>query len=222
MPHSIIILIIALISFYFLYARVRLYEKPWRFFNFCVTTIFLLIELICFAFINLKNLIIGVPEVLRTELIISTILFSVAFLLFISFNYVIKAFSRDVSLSYSYVSFWFLIFSVFIVLIICYWNNIVILLFDLILFTVFSLLNLKFGTYINKIGESTFLIATRIYFYALLLEILFLFYGIFNLVFNFNYIIAIFLSLFIIGVIFNLLSSYEKFISRKLKLILNP
>ena len=56
MIHSVIILIITLISFYFLYARVHLNEKPWKFFNFCVTTVFLLIEVIWFTLINLKNI----------------------------------------------------------------------------------------------------------------------------------------------------------------------
>jgi len=46
-----------------------------------------------------------------------------------------------------------------------------------------------------------------------------LFYGIFNILI-FDPVIAIFLSLFIIGAIFNLLSSYEKLVSRKMKLTL--
>ncbi len=68
--HSIIVLIITLISFYFLYARAHLYEKPWKFFNFCVITVFLLIELIWFILINLKNIDLWVPDVIQIDLII--------------------------------------------------------------------------------------------------------------------------------------------------------
>ena len=217
--HSVIVLIITLISFYFLYARVHLYEKPWRFFNFCVTAVFLLIELIWFTLINLKNIVLGVPEIIQMGLIVSTILLSIAFLAFILFNYIVKILSRENSLSYSYFTFWFLISSIFFVLLTLYWSNYVILFFDIILFTILSLLNLKFGTVINKIKESTFLIIAKICFYALLLEIFFLFYSIFN-IFISDQVIAIFLSLSIIGAIFNLFSSYEKFISRKMKLLL--
>ncbi len=218
--HSIIVLIITLISFYFLYARAHLYAKPWRFFNFCVIFVFLLIELNWFILVNLKNIVLGVPELLQRDLFLSTILISAAFLSFVLLNYIIKVFSREVSLSYTYVTFWFLISSMFLIIIALYWNTYVILLFDLIFFTILSLLNLKFGTVIKKIEENTFLNIAKIYFYALLLEIFFLFYGIFNIVFIFNPVIAIFLSLSIIGVIFNLLSPYEKLISRKMKLIL--
>jgi len=218
--HSIIILTITLISFYFLYARVRLYEKPWRLFNFCVIFVFLLIEVNLFTLVSLRNIVLGIPELFQRDLFLSTFLLSIAFLSFLLFNYIIKAFSREVAVSYTYVTFWFLISSMFLIIIALYWNNYVILLLDLILFTIFSLLNLKFGAVIKKIAEKTFLNIAKIYFYALLLEIFLLFYGIFNIIFAFDWIIAIFLSLSVIGVIFNLLSSYEKFISRKMKLIL--
>ncbi|MHA1476676.1 MAG: hypothetical protein ACTSPU_00615 [Promethearchaeota archaeon] len=217
--HSIIVLIITLISFYFLYARVHLYEKPWKLFNTCVITVFLLIELIWFTLINFKNIVLGVPGLIQRDLIISTIFLSIAFLSFILFNYIIKVFSRETSLSYSYFTFWFLSSSIFIVLIALYWNNYVIILFDSIFFTILSLINLKFGTVINKIEETTFFKIAKIYFYALLLEIFLLFCGIFNLLLL-DMIITIFLSFCIIGVILNLLSSYEKLVSRKMKLVL--
>ena len=218
--HSIIVLIITLISFYFLYARVHLYEKPWKLFNTCVITVFLLIELIWFTLINLKNIVLGVPGLIQRDLIISTIFLSIAFLSFILFNYTIKVFSRETSLSYSYFTFWFLSSSIFIVLIALYWNNYVIILFDSIFFTILSLINLKFGTVINKIEETTFFKIAKIYFYALLLEIFLLFCGIFNLLLMLDLIITMFLSFCIIGVILNLLSSYEKLVSRKMKLVL--
>jgi hypothetical protein len=218
--HSIIILIITLISFYFLYARVHLYEKPWKLFNFCVITVFLCIELIWFTLINLKNIVLGVPDLIQTGLIVSTIIFSIAFLVFILFNYVIKVFSRTTSLSYSYYTLWFLTSSIFIILLANYWSSTVILFFDIILFTILSLVNLKFGSVIKKIEEKIFLKIAKVYFYALLIEIFFLFYGVFTTIFMLNQINAINLSLFIIGVIFNLFSSYEKFFSRRMKLIL--
>ena len=201
MIHSIIILTITLISFYFLYARIHLYENPWKLFNFCVITLFLLIELIWFTLINLKNIVLGIPVLIQTDLIISTILLSIAFLSFILFNYFIKVFSREISLSYSYYTFWFLISSIFLIIIALYWNNYVVIFFDLIFFTIVSLLNLKFGTILKKIKETTFLKIAKIYFYALLLEIFFLFYSIFNTVFIFttififNQVIDLFLSL---------------------------
>ncbi|NVM16370.1 MAG: hypothetical protein HWN80_01540 [Candidatus Lokiarchaeota archaeon] len=218
--HSIIILIITLISFYFLYARAHLYAKPWKFFNFCVIFVFLFIELICFTLINLKNIVLGVPGVIQLELIISTILLSVAFLSFILLNYIIKVFSREKSLSRSYYTCWFLISSIFLILIALYWNNSVILFFDLLFCSVLSLLNLKFGTVIDKIEEETFLKIAKFFFYALLLEIFFLFYSIFNAFLMLDYFIALFLSFCIIGAIFNILSSYEKLVSRKVRVIL--
>ena len=218
--HSIIILIITLISFYFLYARIHLYEKPWKLFNFCVIAVFLCIELIWFTLINLKNIVLGVPGLIQTGLIVSTIFLSIVFLSFILFNYIIKVFSRDISLSLTYYACWFSISSIFLVLIALYWNNSVIVLVDLLLVSILSLLNLKFGTVINKIKEGTFLKFAKFFYYALILEIFFLFYEIFNILFMLNQIISLFLSICVIGVIFNLLSTYEKLISRKIKLVL--
>ncbi|MFX1287936.1 MAG: hypothetical protein ACFFFY_05170, partial [Promethearchaeota archaeon] len=224
--HSILILIITLISFYFLYVRIHLYEKTWRLFNLCVSIVFLLIEIIWLTLVNFKNFSLGIPEIIQRDLLLSTFLISIAFLLFLLFNYIIKAFSREILVSYTYYTFWFLISSMFLIVIVLYWYNYVIILLGLILFTIFSLLNLKFGSIIKKIEEKTFLNIAKIYFYALLIELFFFFYGIFNVIFDileiiqFNWIITIFLSISIIGVIFNLLSSYEKIVSRKMKIIL--
>ena len=219
MIHSIIILIITLISFYFLYARIKLYKKPWKLFNYIIITVFLLIEIIGFTLLNIRNFHLGVP-IFQRSLIVSTILLSISFLIFVLFNYIIRVFTRELSLLLVYYSCWFLFSSIFLVLIVLYWSNIVIVFFDLILVTVLSLLNLKFGTYLKKIKEKTFLKLVKFSFYALLLEIYLLFYGIFNYFFFLNIIISLFLSLCIIGAIFNLLSYYEKVISRKIRIII--
>ena len=149
MIHSVIILTITLISLYFLYIHVHLYEKPRKFFNYCVIIIFLLIDITTVALVNFRNILLGVIEIFQRDLFLSTILFSISFLLFVLFNYLIHAFNREISVSLTYNTGWFLISSIFLVLIGLYWNIITIIFFSLILITILSLLNLKFGNFIK-------------------------------------------------------------------------
>jgi len=158
--HTFIVLAITLLSFYFLYARIRLYEKPWKLFNYCIVTLFLLLETTWFALITIKNVARGIPEVFQGELIFSTILVPIVFLLFVLFNYIIGIFSREISLNYSYYASWFLLFSISFTMLIIFWNNFIILLLDLVFLSVFILINLRFGQILKKVKDSTFNLIT--------------------------------------------------------------
>ncbi|MBY9008850.1 MAG: hypothetical protein KGD74_03180, partial [Candidatus Lokiarchaeota archaeon] len=217
--HTFIILAITLLSFYFSYARIRLYEKPWKLFNYCIVTLFLLLETTWFALVTIKNVALGIPEIFQGELILSTILLPIVFLLFVLFNYIIRIFSREISLNYSYYACWFLLFSFFFTMLIIFWNNFVILLLDIVFLSVFTLINLKFGHLLKKVKESTYNFITRVVSFALLIEIFLLFYGIFSFVFNLDEFLAIFLSSCAIGFIFNLLPPNIVFVPRKVKII---
>jgi len=216
--HTFIILAITLLSFYFSYARIRLYEKPWKLFNYCIVTLFLSLETIWFVLVNIKNVALGIPEVFQGELILSAILLPIVFLLFVFLNYIIRIFSREISLNYSYYTCWFLLFSIFVTIFIIFWNNFVILLLDLVFLSVFTLINLRFGHILKKVKDSTFNFIIRVDSFAILIEIFLLFYGIFSLVYGLNEILAIFLSCCVIGVIFNLFPPNVKFIPRKVKI----
>ena len=216
--HTFIVLTITLLSFYFLYARIRLYEKPWKLFNYCIVTLFLLLETTWFALVNIKNLALGILAVIQGELILYTILLPIVFLLFVLFNYIIRIFSREISLNYSYYACWFLLFSIFFTIIIIFWNNFVILLLDLVFLSVFTLINLRFGHILKKVKDSTFNFIIKVDGFAILIEIFLLFYGIFSLIDGLNEILAIFLSCFVIGVVFNLFPPNVKFIPRKVKI----
>ena len=218
--HTFIVLAITLLSFYFLYARIRLYEKPWKLFNYCIVTLFLLLETTWFALVNIKNLALGILEIIQGELILYTILLPIVFLLFVLFNYIIRIFSREISLNYSYYACWFLLFSIFFTIIIIFWNNFVILLLDLIFLSVFTLINLRFGHILKKVKDSTFNFIIRVDSYAILIEIFLLFYGIFNFVFVLDEFLALFLSCCVIGLIFNLIPSNVVIIPRKVKITL--
>jgi len=216
--HAFIVLGITLLSFYFSYVRIRLYEKPWKFFNYCIVTLFLLLETTWFVLITIKNAALGIPEVFQGELILSAIILPIVFLLFVLVNYIIRIFSREISLSYSYYACWFLLFSIFFTIVMIFWNNFVILLLDVIFISIFTLINLKFGLILKKVKDSTFNFIIKIDSFAILIEIFLLFYGIFSLVYGIDEIISVFLSCCVIGVIFNLLPPNVKIIPRKVKL----
>ncbi len=220
--HTLIVLAITLLSFYFSYVRIRLYEKPWKLFNYCIVTLFLLLETTWFVLVTINNVALGIPEVIQGELILSAILLPIIFLLFVLLNYVIRIFSREISLNYSFYACWFLLFSIFFTIFLIFWNNFIILLVDLIFLSVFALLNLKFGHFLKKVKDSTFNFVIRIDSFALLIEGFLLFYTIFRIVFTFFSIfpsifefVALFLSCCVIGIIFNLFPPNVKFIPRK-------
>jgi len=213
--HTFIILTITLLSFYFSFARIRLYEKPWKFFNYCIVIVFLLLEITWFALVNIKNLASGILEVFQGGLILSAIIVPIVFLLFVLLNYSIRIFSREISLNYSYYAFWFLLFSIFFTVFIIFWNNFVILLLDLAYLSIFSLANLKFGQYLKKVKDSTFNFIIRVDSFALLIEVFLLFYAVFRIVFILDEVLALFLSCCVIGIIFNLFPPNVKFIPRK-------
>jgi len=213
--HTFIVLTITLLSFYFSFARIRLYDKPWKFFNYCIVIVFLLLEITWFALVNIKNLASGILEVFQGELILSAIIVPIVFLLFVLLNYSIRVFSREISLNYSYYAFWFLLFSIFFTIFIIFWNNFVILLLDLACLSVFSLANLKFGQYLKKVKDSTFNFIIRVDSFALLIELFLLFYAVFRIVFILDEVLALFLSCCVIGIIFNLFPPNVKIIPRK-------
>ena len=218
--HTFIILAITLLSFYFLYARFRFYEKPWKLFNYCIVTLFLLLETTWFVLVNIKNVALKIPEVFQGELILSAILLPVVFLLFVLLNYIFQIFSREISLNYSYYACWFLVFSIFFAIFIIFWNNFVILLLDLVILSVFTLINLKFGHILKKVKDSTYNFIVRVDSFAIIIEVFLLFYGIFSILFFLDEIPALFLSCCIIGFIFNLIPSNIVNIPRKVKIAL--
>ncbi|MBY8982869.1 MAG: hypothetical protein KGD57_07965, partial [Candidatus Lokiarchaeota archaeon] len=217
--HVIIVSVITILSFYFLYARIRLYEKPWKLFNYCIVTLFLLLETTWFVLVTIKNVALGIPEVIQGELILSVILLPLVFILFVLFNSAIRIFSREISLLYSYYACWVLLFSIFFTLFSIFWNNFVIMLLDLVYISVFALLNLKFGQFLKKIKDSTYKFIIKVDSFALLIEIFLLFYGIFSYIFILDGFLALFLSCCVIGIIFNLFPSNVRFIPKKIIII---
>jgi len=94
--HTLTILSLTLISFYYIYVR-HFRKHPWDNFNRCIMILVLLIELTSYIVINLRNyFLLELPLDLllfSNGLILSTILFPGIFLIFTFINYLIGVFS---------------------------------------------------------------------------------------------------------------------------------
>ena len=224
--HSTIILIILLVSFYILYARI-FYAKRSKLFRICVFTNIFLIELFIFILINLRTFFIVEIFSFFQVLIVSSILFPIIFILFIFVNYLIGLFSHNDFLIYSYYSFWVLILNIFLAIGINSLNSFIVLTLDLLFLSIFSYINLKFGLKIERIKESTFKKFVDINSYLMTIELAALFFFFFysivlvNLIMYLKIVFSIYFSLLIMTVFVNLLSRNELLFSKLVTVKIN-
>jgi len=177
--HTLTILSLTLISFYYLYVR-HFRKHTWDNFNRCMMILILLIELTSYIVINLRNYFSLSPYLFSNGLILSTILFPGIFLIFTFINYLIGVFSQKTTLSYSYYSSWGLMLTIGLSIMFMYIvSNIAIVISILLFFSISSYYLLKFGQKIEKVSESSIVKFTRINSYFIFIELFFLLFFIF-------------------------------------------
>ena len=120
--HTLTILSLTLVSFYYLYVR-HFRKHPWDNFNRCMMILVLLLELTSYIVINLRNYISLNLLLFSNGLILSTILFPGIFLIFTFINYLIGVFSSRTTLSYSYYSCWGLMLTIGLSIMFIFINN---------------------------------------------------------------------------------------------------
>ena len=207
--------IVLLITLYISYARF-FYAKHSKSFRRFVVIDIILIESIIYILINLRIYFLVEALNFLQILLISSILFPLIFIVFITANLVLGIFpTRNLLISY-YYSFWVLISTVIITIISTNFNNPSILALDCLLLSVSLYYNLKFGLKIEKIKEKPFKKFNTINSYCILFELFFLFYSLFFNAFQalllFDKIIySVYLSMVIICVIFNLFAHKDIF-----------
>lgn len=182
--HTLTILSLTLVSFYYLYVR-HFRKHPWDNFNRCMMILVLLLELTSYIVINLRNYISLNLLLFSNGLILSTILFPSIFLLFTFINYLIGVFSSRTTLSYSYYSCWGLMLTIGLSIMFIFVSNLTIVISILLFFSISSYYLLKFGQKIEKISESSIVKFTRINSYFIFIELFFLLFSIFFDLFSF-------------------------------------
>ncbi|MFX0106566.1 MAG: hypothetical protein ACFE75_13915, partial [Candidatus Hodarchaeota archaeon] len=153
--HLSLFLVILLVSFYVLYARV-FHAKRTRLFRISVIINLLLIEVVLFILINLRIFFLFDIFTFIQVLVITTILFPALFILFVGINFLLGILPKKDLLIIAYYSIWLLILTIFLSI---FFNNIynyAIIVFDLLLLSIFLHFNLKFGLKIEKLKISTF------------------------------------------------------------------
>jgi len=200
--------IVLLITLYISYARFFYVKHSKSFRRFVLIDIFL-IESFFYILINLRIFFLVETLNFLQVLIISSILFPLIFIVFITANLVLGIFPiRNLLISY-YYSFWVLISTVFISIISTNFNNFPILALDFLLLSVSLYYILKLGLKIEKIKDKPFKKFNTINSYCILFELFFLFYSLFFNAFQalllFDKIIySVYLSMVIICLIFNI------------------
>ena len=211
----ILFLVILLVSFYVLYARV-FHAKRTKLFRISVIINIFLIEIVLFILINLRMFFLVDTFTFFQVLVLTTILFPTIFIIFIGINYFLGILPTRDFLITTYYSIWILIATIFVSIFLSSFNNYPIIVLDLLLLSIFLHFNLKFGLKLDKLTTSAFEKFVKINSYILTFELFFLFFTIFFRVFQFlliidNIIYSTYLSLAIVCILINLLSKKEIF-----------
>jgi len=225
--HTLTILSLTLISFYYLYVR-HFQKHPWDNFNRCMMILILLIELTSYIVINLRNFFSLDLPLFSNGLILSTILFPGIFLIFTFINYLIGVFPLKRTLSYSYYSCWGLMLTIglsIMFMFIFILSNLTVVISILLFFSISSYYLLKFGQKIEKVSESSIVKFTRINSYFIFIELFFLLFSIFFDLFSYfalydDIIISAYASF--IGITFlNNIIFKKKLISESNRVVIN-
>ncbi len=209
----IVFFVVLLLSFYRLYA-IFFKEKYSNTFKICVLMNLFLIELIIFILINLNTYFTVSFNLFIKLLTISTILFPLIFMLFVSLNYLIGMINLKTLLASIYYSFWSLIVIIFLSILITFFPDYIMMIFNFLLLLILINFNLKFGVKIAKVKEETYKKAMSVLSYPIFLLLLALIFSIFYASFQFlllidNIILSSFLTLIITCVLINGISAFE-------------
>ena len=216
---SLLSLITSIISLYILYAR-YFYKKLSKTFKLSVIINFILIELFVFALVYLRLFFLVEFYIFFNALIISTIIFPAIFIVFLFFNYLLGIFSVRTFLNYCYYTFYFLILSSFISIIILFHDFSLIILLDLLLLSILMHYQLKFGSKLEKIKETTFSRFININSYLVSIELFILFFILFNSILFLDILLSSFFSLCLICILISIFSKMENIFLESIKTII--
>ncbi len=221
----IVFFVVLLLSFYRLYA-IFFKEKYSKTFKICVLMNLFLIELIIFILINFNTYFTVSFNLFIKLLTISTILFPLIFMLFVSLNYLIGMINLKTLLASIYYSFWSLIVIIFLSILITFFPNYIMMIFNFLLLLILINFSLKFGVKIEKVKEETYKKAMSALSYPIFLLLLALIFSIFYTVFQFlllidNVILSSFLTLTITCAVMNYLSIQELLFTRAICIKVN-
>ncbi len=221
----ILYFVVLLLSFYRLYA-IFFKEKYSKTFKICVLMNLFLIELFIFILINFNIYLTVSFNLFIKLLVISTILFPLIFMLFVSLNYLIGMINLKTLLASIYYSFWSLIVIIFLSILITFFPNYIMMIFNFLLLLILINFSLKFGVKIAKVKEETYKKAMSVLSYPIFLLLLALIFSIFYTVFQFlllidNVILSSFLTLIITCVFINYLSTQELLFTRAICIKVN-
>jgi len=218
--NSIIFLIVLLISFYRFYSIFKA-KNSLKIFNICIFINLFLIDLFLIILINMRAYFLVDFNIFLNILVLSTILFPVLLLLFLSIHYLIGVISYKNFLDYVYYTCWFLILAICLSIGFVYYDFMIMILLDLLILSTLIHFQVIFGQKLEKISESTVKKFIHINSYILTFELFCLFFSIFYTVFNFllifdNLIVSAYLSSVIISVLINILSKKVQIFSRSI------
>jgi hypothetical protein len=162
-------------------------------------------------------------EISRLEFLVNTLLvinyslliFPSISLLFVGINYYVGVLSKRRSLVLSYYLVWIFIIDIVLAIFLISQANLVIISLNLLLLSVGSHFNLKYGLKLEKVKDSAIIQFVRINSYIMTLELSFLFFFLFysyvlsHLVFYLNFVFSLYISLLLMVFIVNLLSQKE-------------
>lgn len=213
----VIFLILLLFSFYRLF--IKIFDKRnTKGFRICILLNLFTIELFLFFLICFRVYFIVEFDVFIKVLIFSTILFPTIFLGFLFVNYLIGIFSNRAFLMYSYYSTGVLIATIFVSIEFIFFPNYIFMILGLLIFSVLLNFQLKFGLKLKKIKEPIYKKLVFVNSYLTTIELFFIIFLSFYLIFDM--FLSIFISLCSICVIVGFLSKKEVFFSNSVRIIL--
>ncbi len=224
LTHVLINLCVLLSSFYYLYIR-QLQIKSSRFFNISIMAIFLLIEFVSYAIINLMNFFLVPFDIFIQTFLLSVNLIPVIFLGYVFLNYILGIIPEKLSKKLAYILFWNILIMICFSIIVIFYYSFRVILITLLCFSIISQFLVKFGFNNAIISEKILTWYRKLSFYLIYLEVFILAFTSFFELFQVfeilqNLFLSTFFSLVIITVLHNVV--YSTFhISKLLAYILN-
>ena len=221
----IVFFVVLLLSFYRLYA-IFFKEKYSKTFKICVLINLFLIELMIFTLINFNIYFTVSFNLFIKLLVISTILFPLIFMLFLSLNYLVGMINLKTLLASIYYSFWSLIVIIFLSILNTFFPNYIVMIFNFLLLLILINFNLKYGAKIEKVKEETYKTVMSVLSYPIFLLLLALIFSIFYASFQFlilidNLILSSFLTLIITCVLINCIAQIELLFTKAISIKIN-
>ena len=196
-------------------------KKEIKAFRYCVITNLFLIDMMLYILINYIYFFLIDFILFINILIFSTLLFPLLLILFVLINFLANVIPLKTFLSSVYYSCWFLNIIFITGLIIIYTNIIGVLLTVFIIALLLIQLNIRFGVYIEKIGQKFLRNYNKITSYLIAIDLFILNFLSFYYITSQDIILTIFFSLLIISIFVTILSGENSVFPKSLRKIIN-